>query len=470
MEAVSSKITKIVTDHHHSLIKAEYDTFLVTIETLEKLVKKNELHNYKQKLIELRENMFDRKHFFFPHTFGNSIGYNESVIVYLAHFAETYMAVSCEVELFYAKQGLPKDGEFASMMTERQWFLTNVTKEAEHAMIWALDKRIDHIKSVPCGASLCPRDELTETTGSNRYVSAWTKFGLRFNFDLGPYWFMAHDLRYESQKVIEQFVYEPINKLLVRGSLPLIKPFTDKKVDYARTIYNKPCHTPCVEHEKKYWWCGAKIENTVNWEYCSPVGPVQKTIYGKICDSVCKTSGSYFWCKVSNSWDYCSPNPIEKIKEIRWPNHERSITSTLPLSICKNSCEKRGESYYWCNTIDDSWDYCSPQGEIQSSYKNNICRGPCKQYKGVTWSNKYYVCKTDFEDNEYCSFTYKKTISPPGDCYSLRTEEKPVFSFTSDGVCITLDYEPGDLIKENHDWFYAYHISESLKSRLVAIY
>ena len=29
---------------------------------------------------------------------------------------------------------------------------------------------------------------------------------------------------------------------------------------------------------------------------------------------------------------------------------------------CKDSCESRGEDYFWCHTFDNSWDYCSPTG------------------------------------------------------------------------------------------------------------
>ncbi|XP_035494431.2 uncharacterized protein LOC118313205 [Scophthalmus maximus] len=55
-------------------------------------------------------------------------------------------------------------------------------------------------------------------------------------------------------------------------------------------------------------------------------------------------------------------------------------TSTYGV-LCYDGCEKRGYSYYWCNSR-MGWDYCSPSNNID--YKGNDCRNdhPCGDYGG----------------------------------------------------------------------------------------
>uniref|UniRef100_A0A8D3C088 Uncharacterized protein n=1 Tax=Scophthalmus maximus TaxID=52904 RepID=A0A8D3C088_SCOMX len=55
-------------------------------------------------------------------------------------------------------------------------------------------------------------------------------------------------------------------------------------------------------------------------------------------------------------------------------------TSTYGV-LCYDGCEKRGYSYYWCNSR-MGWDYCSPSNNVD--YKGNDCRNdhPCGDYGG----------------------------------------------------------------------------------------
>ena len=39
---------------------------------------------------------------------------------------------------------------------------------------------------------------------------------------------------------------------------------------------------------------------------------------------------------------------------------------------CKDECLGRGYSYFWCNTLDNSWDYCSPKGDLNNFGKKEI--------------------------------------------------------------------------------------------------
>ena len=55
--------------------------------------------------------------------------------------------------------------------------------------------------------------------------------------------------------------------------------------------------------------------------------------------------------------------------------------------ICKNECHQRSYSYYYCDTPDGSWDYCSKvPGEDRYGRK---CTEPCGKlkHKGSTYCN-----------------------------------------------------------------------------------
>jgi len=68
-------------------------------------------------------------------------------------------------------------------------------------------------------------------------------------------------------------------------------------------------------------------------------------------------------------------------------------------SWCLNTCEKRGEGHYWCQTgkVSELWGYCSPKGK---TILGNECHGRCQKYK-----DEYYFCYIDDQkDNwDYCS-------------------------------------------------------------------
>ena len=64
---------------------------------------------------------------------------------------------------------------------------------------------------------------------------------------------------------------------------------------------------------------------------------------------------------------------------------------------CLNTCEKRGEKYFWCQTGHESriWDYCAPK---QKTIYGNDCKGRCMRGKD------YYYCYIDDDKNwDYCS-------------------------------------------------------------------
>merc|ERR1712032_1140413 len=56
---------------------------------------------------------------------------------------------------------------------------------------------------------------------------------------------------------------------------------------------------------------------------------------------------------------------------------------------CKDACEGRGEDYFWCHTIDNSWDYCSPKAvEPVIARGGRPCVGICDYMgKSYEWCN-----------------------------------------------------------------------------------
>ena len=110
--------------------------------------------------------------------------------------------------------------------------------------------------------------------------------------------------------------------------------------------------------------------------------------YGHICLNQCeKNGGKYFYCQTNNNnWDYCSP--------------------VLGLGaygrICKDECAFHGKRYLWCNTVDGSWDYCSeyrPHFDpvTMGSYGGRCTNQCAKHRKG------YSYCKTTTNNWDYCS-------------------------------------------------------------------
>ena len=134
---------------------------------------------------------------------------------------------------------------------------------------------------------------------------------------------------------------------------------------------------------------------------------------------------------------------------------------TITGATCTNSCSRRGEKYFWCNTNNDDWDYCSrsacsnyqfPSGyhDCSSQLKNRVARFEYNYYPGY-----WLAASTDFgifwaEDGIHGSELYSKDEgyewqihpSPHGDgsvyIESLRTGWKnyylagPAYGYTID--------------------------------------
>ena len=64
-------------------------------------------------------------------------------------------------------------------------------------------------------------------------------------------------------------------------------------------------------------------------------------------------------------WDFLSHNC--------WVNlSNRTNTVVRYNEPCKDECLGRGYSYFWCNTLDNSWDYCSPKGDLNNFRKKKF--------------------------------------------------------------------------------------------------
>lgn len=118
------------------------------------------------------------------------------------------------------------------------------------------------------------------------------------------------------------------------------------------TVRGTSCNNDhsCGKHGKKYYWC--KVGNS--WNYCSPPLPLGKGLNGKPCrdDHNCGLYGeSYTWCYTdfSGSWQNCCTI--------------NDRFSALNEKTCKQDhpCDYHGKSYLWCHTTDGSWAYCCTQ-------------------------------------------------------------------------------------------------------------
>jgi len=74
---------------------------------------------------------------------------------------------------------------------------------------------------------------------------------------------------------------------------------------------------------------------------------------------------------------------------------------------CRNACASHGENYFWCDTWDDSWDYCSPRAEEQRAIvRKGQLRYPCdgicdKRANSFKWCT--VVSVADAEKEKYFS-------------------------------------------------------------------
>ena len=71
----------------------------------------------------------------------------------------------------------------------------------------------------------------------------------------------------------------------------------------------------------------------------------------------------------------------------------------------KNLETCKGESYFWCKTDNDGWDYCSPSpgsnASIVKTRSGHSCSGPCDYY-ATTY--KYCIIKEGAEFGYYWDY------------------------------------------------------------------
>lgn len=71
------------------------------------------------------------------------------------------------------------------------------------------------------------------------------------------------------------------------------------------------------------------------------------------------------------------------------------IISSYDKHYCIDACERRGASYYWCNTV-LGWDYCSPEEG------NNLYNSSCYVGTYCDLHNSRYRCPVNGR-RQYCS-------------------------------------------------------------------
>ena len=437
-----------------------------------------------EELITIRSVMFNKRHFFFIENFEQSIGFNESVIICLTPFTALYMGVSSEIEN-NCRLNNQSDGHCKTNLEERIDFLKEVSSAAKKTMIIATDKRLNYFKVHSYDSGGYYTSDEWGVPPVNFNVYAWSKFHTWTRLNIGRYAFYAREVRSKVKNIIQKKLYDPINDFLKLNTLPLIEEFIDKKMDYPVTIYGKECSSPCIKQSTSYFWCADWTVDIYFWDYCSPA-PGQ-TRYGEDCKTPCKSSGSYFWCKTAHSWDYCSPLPTFTADMVRWPS-----VSAMAVNIedgqCRTACQKSGENYYWCQIDGKKWAYCSPPSSSQKTYKGELCVDRCRIDWSLPRNNDSplkFFCNTK-SGWDHCSPSYRSDNSPMpffpcvtqcfphnGTCFndaqdrwiSCPNQNGTEFPyerwFNNDrnllpGTLVNLDYEVGDFLRNDNDWFYAY--------------
>ncbi|XP_048024753.1 uncharacterized protein LOC125254251 [Megalobrama amblycephala] len=117
------------------------------------------------------------------------------------------------------------------------------------------------------------------------------------------------------------------------------------------------------------------------------------TYKGERCkdDHPCATYGKdYYWCNtIYNTWDYCSP-PL-------W----RSKAKNGQHCHSNHACAKYNAKYLWCYTDDKgNYDQCCTSDDCHSAVNGQTCRSNhlCGKH-----GEDYLWCYTDYEDNwDYC--------------------------------------------------------------------
>ena len=355
--------------------------------------------------------MFHDRASFSPLSFNDSIKYDPSIfITCMGPYMAMYMAVSFELEQ-YLKDKDPSTGTIQTTKEERKKFLEDIKAAANTIMIWALDKRESEIKTYETRFVI---DQMTGFVQISGYFRAWVRGNKWLEIFMGPYAILVHKVREEAKNVIQKNIFDPLNIFLANASLSSLEYFVDKKVNFPLTIHGRICYTPCEKHvSKEYWWCSVRInkahEEPDTWAYCSPP---KVTYNNKKCTSECKQEGkSYYWCKTAdNSWDYCSPE--QKLNELALKWKSPSYTKTVEGKLCKTSCQKYKNEYWWCDKVVGgwvSWDYCSPfDKDHKLTYKGEICVGSCFDYESLR-GDRYSFCETQ-SSWDYCSHTYSDEI------------------------------------------------------------
>lgn len=221
-----------------------------------------------------------------------------------------------------------------------------------------------------------------------------------------------------------------------------------------QTRYGARCLSECAQNGKDYWWCYTEHPGGVlptKWEYCSPPSQVTSkkvtyTVHGQECMDDCGTHGEeYWWCTKShrwrekggrgysrnrdNAWDYCSPQPEGQDKGTQSSPFKGRTRYNKP---CKDSCESRGEDYFWCHTFDSSWDYCSPTvvaTEMVIAKGGRPCVGICD-----TMGESYKWCTVISVDDD----SLRGSSSGWWDYCGPGAEYKAVASTLDAKICVPL--------------------------------
>jgi len=164
---------------------------------------------------------------------------------------------------------------------------------------------------------------------------------------------------------------------------------------------------------RSYTWCRTGVHLDSRWDYCTPsdgqVIQVTYTIHGQQCSGECGQQGQdYWWCYKStkhNNWiqQGYPPKNIQQPNS-RWDYCSKDNNHTRYNKKCRDECSTDGESYYWCQTMDDSWDYCSPgvqDVDPEPTRRGGRCDGVCDQRSNTySWCYAYWAVSGPYWD--YC--------------------------------------------------------------------
>jgi len=118
-EEIKTQVLQGVTNYHQDVLYNKMVKNNSTIGGIYSRTLKNEPEKFLEQLVKFRLELFDSKHEFFPDNFYNSIGYNESLLLYMSPFIIQYMSVSYEIDNWYNNQSRPIDGALQTNLEER---------------------------------------------------------------------------------------------------------------------------------------------------------------------------------------------------------------------------------------------------------------------------------------------------------------------------------------------------------------